>query len=34
MGKVCCSYDVACPYIYNVEIFGSKGTVINNRLWA
>ncbi len=34
MGKVCCSYDVANPYIYNVEIFGSKGTVINNRVWS
>jgi predicted dehydrogenase len=34
LGKVCCSYDVANPYIYNVEVFGSKGTVINNRLWA
>lgn len=34
MGKVCCSYDVACPYIYNLELFGSKGTVLNNRVWA
>ncbi len=34
IGKVCCSYEVACPYIYNVELFGSKGTVINNRVWA
>jgi predicted dehydrogenase len=34
MGKVCCSYDVANPYIYNLEVFGSKGTVINNRVWA
>ena len=34
MGKVCCSYDVANPYIYGIEVFGSKGTVINNRMWA
>ena len=34
MGKVCCSYDVAYPYIYNLEVFGSKGTVLNNRVWA
>ena len=34
MGKVCCSYDVANPYIYNLEVFGSKGTVINNRVWS
>ena len=25
MGKVCCSYDVSNPYIYNLEVFGSKG---------
>jgi hypothetical protein len=25
---------VACPYIYNLEVFGSKGTVLNNRVWA
>jgi predicted dehydrogenase len=34
MGKVTCSYDVSCPYIYNIEVFGSRGTVINNRVWA
>jgi predicted dehydrogenase len=34
MGKVTCSYDVVSPYIYNVEVFGSKGSVINNRVWA
>jgi len=34
MGKVCCSYDVSCPYIYNLEIFGDRGTVRNDRLWS
>lgn len=34
MGKVCCSYDVACPYIYNLEIFGDRGTVRNDKLWS
>lgn len=34
MGKVCCSYDVICPYIYNLKLYGDKGTLINDRLWA
>ena len=34
MGKVCCSYDVSCPYIYNLEVYGDQGTVRNNRIWA
>ncbi|MCX6089024.1 MAG: Gfo/Idh/MocA family oxidoreductase [Candidatus Atribacteria bacterium] len=34
MGKVCCSYDVRCPYIYNLELYGEKATIRNNQLWA
>ncbi|MDD2406585.1 MAG: Gfo/Idh/MocA family oxidoreductase [Sphaerochaetaceae bacterium] len=34
MGKVCCSYDVICPYIYNLKLYGEKGTLINDRFWA
>ena len=34
MGKVCCSYDVVCPYIYNVKLFGEKGTLINDKVWS
>ncbi len=34
MGKVCCSYDVVCPYIYNLELFGEKGTLRNDKLWS
>ena len=34
MGKVCCSYDVICPYIYNLKLYGNKGTLINDKIWA
>jgi len=34
MGKVCCSYDVICPYIYNLKLYGDKGTLINDRVWS
>jgi predicted dehydrogenase len=34
LGKVCCSYDNFSPYIYNVKLFGKKGTLINDSLWA
>ena len=34
MGKVCASQDIACPYIYNLEVFGNKGTVRNDKIWA
>lgn len=34
LGKVCCSYDVICPYIFNLKLYGDKGTLINDKLWA
>jgi predicted dehydrogenase len=34
MGKVCCSCDVVCPYIFNVALYGDQGTLIKNRLWS
>jgi predicted dehydrogenase len=34
IGKVCCSYDVVCPYIFNVILYGPKGTLVNDRLWS
>lgn len=34
MGKVCCSYDVVCPYIYNLKLYADKGTLINDKFWA
>jgi len=34
IGKVCCSYDVVCPYIFNVMLYGPNGTLINERLWS
>ncbi|NLM18633.1 MAG: Gfo/Idh/MocA family oxidoreductase [Clostridiaceae bacterium] len=34
MGKVCGSYDNNSPYIYNLKLFGEKGTIINNKVWS
>jgi predicted dehydrogenase len=34
MGKVCCSCDVRCPYVFNIALYGDKGTILNNRLWS
>jgi predicted dehydrogenase len=33
-GKICCSGDVVSPYAFNVSLYGSKGTLMNNRLWS
>jgi len=33
MGKVCCSYDNISPYIFNLKLFGDKGTLINDKAW-
>ncbi len=34
IGKISSSYDNISPYIFNVHLFGDKGTLLNNRLWA
>jgi len=34
MGKVGSSYDMILPYIFNVHLFGNKGSMINNTLYA
>ena len=34
MGKVGSSYDAVSPYIFNVHLFGDKGTLLNNRLFS
>lgn len=34
IAKVCGSYDNVSPYIYNMKLFGEKGTIINNKLWS
>jgi predicted dehydrogenase len=34
MGKVCCSCDVVSPYVFNMALYGDKGTLLNNRLWS
>lgn len=34
MAKVCGTYDNVSPYIFNIRLFGDKGTLINDRLWS
>lgn len=34
LAKVTGTYDNVCPYIYNIRLFGEKGTLINDRLWS
>lgn len=34
MGKVACSLDCKTPYIFNIELFGSKGTIRNNQVFS
>lgn len=34
MGKVACSLECRMPYVFNVELFGDKGTIRNNKLFT
>jgi predicted dehydrogenase len=34
MGKIGSSYDAISPYIFNLHLFGNKGTLINNKLYS
>jgi len=34
IGKINSNFDCANPYYFPLSIFGDKGTVINNRVWA
>lgn len=34
IGKVASSLDCKTPYIFNVELFGSKGTIRNNQIFS
>ncbi len=34
VGKIGSSYDAVSPYIFNVHLFGDKGTLINNKIWS
>jgi predicted dehydrogenase len=34
VGKVACSLECRMPYVFNVELFGDKGTIRNNRLFT
>jgi predicted dehydrogenase len=34
LGKISSNFDCVNPYYFPISIFGNKGTVINNRVWA
>lgn len=34
VGKICSSYDAISPYIFNLHLFGDKGTLRNNKLYS
>lgn len=34
IAKVCGSYDNVSPYIFNMKLFGEKGTIVNDKLWS
>jgi predicted dehydrogenase len=34
LGKVACSLEARMPYAFNVELFGDKGTIRNNRVFT
>ena len=33
-GKIYCSYDARNPYVYNVNVYGSQGSIRNDQLYA
>jgi predicted dehydrogenase len=33
-GRVFCTYDTAHPYTFGIRLYGTEGTVLNDRLWA
>ncbi len=34
IGKTCTSFDANCPYTFNVDLLGEKGTIRDNRIYA
>jgi len=34
LAKVCSNFDCIQPYTFQIQIFGDKGTVKNNRVWS
>jgi predicted dehydrogenase len=34
IGKVACSIECRMPYVFNVELFGDRGTIRNNQLFT
>ncbi|MBW7883008.1 MAG: Gfo/Idh/MocA family oxidoreductase [Caldilineaceae bacterium] len=33
-GKIYCSYDTCNPYVYNINIYGTEGSIRNDQLYA
>ncbi len=34
IGKVSASFDVRCPYAFNIDLLGEKGTIRDNHIYA
>ena len=34
MSKVACSLECVMPYVFNIQLFGDRGTVCNNQLFS
>ena len=34
IGKVSASFDVKCPYAFNIDLLGEKGAIRDNRIYA
>ncbi len=34
MGKVACSLECVMPYVFNIQLYGDRGTVRNNQLFS
>jgi len=34
VGKVATSLECVCPYVFNIALFGTDGTIMNNRLYS
>ncbi len=34
LGKTSASFDCQCPYLFNIDLLGDKGTIRDNKIWA
>ncbi|GDX41291.1 oxidoreductase [Armatimonadota bacterium] len=34
IGKTSASFDCQCPYLFNIDLLGDKGTIRDNKIWA